>query len=85
MRSADGRMARKEIIMEHKEIMAKIVAKVGREKAIELVTQAYNTEMLTTLLNRLEENKPNMISKFNRRDQLADALRRVLEVCDLAG
>ena len=77
--------AAKENIMEHKAIMAQIVAKIGREKAIELVTQAYNTEMLTTLLNRLEENKPNMISKFNRRDQLGDALQRVLDVCNLAG
>lgn len=71
--------------MDHKATMAKIVEKIGRDKAIELVTQAYNTEMLTTLLNRLEENKPNMISKFNRRDQLGDALQRVLDVCDLAG
>ena len=71
--------------MDKKELMAKIVAKVGKEKAIDLVMQAYNTEMLTTLLNRLEENKPNMISKFNRRDQLTDAMQRVLEVCELAG
>ncbi|MDI1337583.1 MAG: hypothetical protein PSU94_15480 [Lacunisphaera sp.] len=70
--------------MDKQELMAKIVAKVGREKAIDMVMQAYNTEMLTTLLHRLEENKPNMISKFNRRDQLTDALTRVLEVCELA-
>jgi len=69
--------------MEKKAAMKKIVEKVGREKAIELVTQAYNTEMLTTLLNRLEENKPKMIGQFNRRDQLNDAIERVLEVCDL--
>ena len=71
--------------MEKSELMKKIVAKVGREKAIEMVMQAYNTEMLTTLLNRLDESKPNMITKFNRRDQLMDALSRVSEVCDLAG
>ena len=70
--------------MEKTELMAKIVAKVGKDKAVDLVMQAYNTEMLTTLLNRLEENKPNMISKFNRRDQLTDAMQRVLEVCELA-
>lgn len=69
--------------MDKKELMKKIVGLVGREKAIDLVMQAYNTEMLTTLLNRLEEAKPNMISKFNRRDQLQDALTRVAEVCDL--
>ena len=70
--------------MDHKEIMKKIIEKVGRDKAIDLVTQAYNTEMLTTLLNRLEAGKPRMIDKLNRRDQLGDALERVLEVCDLA-
>jgi hypothetical protein len=69
--------------MDKKAAMKKIVEKVGREKAIELVTQAYNTEMLTTLLSRLEENKPKMIGQYNRRDQLQDALDRVLEVCDL--
>jgi hypothetical protein len=70
--------------MEKKALMQKIIGMVGREKAVEMVMQAYNTEMLTTLLNRLEENKPNMITKFNRRDQLLDALNRVLEVCTLA-
>ena len=69
--------------MDKKAAMKKIIEKAGREKAIELVTQAYNTEMLTTLLNRLEENKPKMIGQFNRRDQLQDAIERVLEVCDL--
>jgi hypothetical protein len=69
--------------MDKKAAMKKIVEKVGREKAIELVTQAYNTEMLTTLLSRLEENKPKMIGQYNRRDQLQDAIDRVLEVCDL--
>ena len=63
--------------------MKKIIEKVGRDKAIDLVAQAYNTEMLTTLLNRLEEGKPKMIGQFKRRDQLQDALDRVLEVCDL--
>ena len=70
--------------MEKKAIMKKIIEKVGREKAVELVTQAYNTEILTTLLSRLEPNKPKMIDKFNRRDQLEDALERVWQVCDLA-
>ena len=70
--------------MEHNEKMKKIIAHVGREKAIDLVISAYNTEMLTTLLNRLETGKPNMIDKLNRRDQLGDALDRVLEVCELS-
>lgn len=69
--------------MEKKAAMKKIIEKVGREKAIELVMQAYNTEMLTTIMNRLEENKPKMIGQYNRRDQLEDAIVRVLEVCDL--
>lgn len=69
--------------MEHKESMKRIILAVGRDKAIDLVMQAYNTEMLTTLLNRLEAGKPKMIDKLNRRDQLGDALERVLEVCDL--
>jgi len=69
--------------MEKKAQMQKIIGMVGREKAIDLVMQAYNTEMLTTLLHRLEEGKPNLITKFNRRDQLQDALNRVVEVCEL--
>ena len=73
-----------EHLEQHQELMKKIVANVGREKAIELVMQAYNTEMLTTHLNRLEADKPKMIDKLSRRDQLRDALSRVAEVCDLA-
>jgi hypothetical protein len=63
--------------------MKKIIEKVGRDRAVELVAQAYNTEMLTTLLNRLEEKKPKMIDQYNRRDQLADAIGRVVQICDL--
>jgi hypothetical protein len=69
--------------MEKKALMKKIVNLVGRDKAIDLVMQAYNTELLTTLLNRLEAGKAKMIDKLNRRDQLQDALERVSEVCDL--
>ena len=69
--------------MEKKAMMKKITEKVGRDKAIDLVMQAYNTELLTTLLNRLEDNKPNMIGGYKRRNQLDDALERVAEVCDL--
>jgi hypothetical protein len=69
--------------MEKKALMKKIISLVGREKAIDLVMHAYNTEMLTTLLNRLEADKPKMIDKLSRRDQLQDALERVSEVCDL--
>jgi hypothetical protein len=57
---------------------------VGREKAIDMVMQSYNTELLTTLLNRLEENKPKMIGGYKRRDHLEAAMARVAEVCELA-
>jgi CO dehydrogenase/acetyl-CoA synthase gamma subunit (corrinoid Fe-S protein) len=62
--------------------MKKIIAAVGRDRAIELVMAAYNTEMLTTLLNRLEEKKP--MTGNVRRNQLEDAITRVLEVCALS-
>jgi glucuronate isomerase len=62
--------------------MKKIIAAVGRDKAIDIVMTAYNTEMLTTLLNRLEEKKP--MTGNIRRNQLEDAIARVLEVCDLS-
>jgi hypothetical protein len=62
--------------------MKKIISLVGRDKAIELVMAAYNTEMLTTLLNRLEEKKP--MTGNVRRNQLEDAITRVLEVCALS-
>ena len=76
-------MSKKEF--DKKEAMLEIVAKVGKEKAIDLVMQSYNTELLTTLLSRLEDGKSSgMIGGYKRRDQLEDALRRVREVCELA-
>ena len=45
--------------------------------------QAYNTELLTGLLSRLEEGKAHMIGGYKRRDHLADALERAVAVCDL--
>ncbi len=64
------------------DLMKDIIAKVGKEKAIDLVMQSYNTELLTTRLRRLEEGTPG-IGAYTRRDHLLDALRRVVEVCDL--
>ena len=64
------------------DLMKDIVAKVGRERAIDLVMQSYNTELLATRLRRLEEGLPG-IGAYKRRDHLADALVRVVEVCDL--
>ena len=69
--------------MDKKTLMKKITEKIGRDKAIDLVKQAYNTELLTNLLNRLEEGKSRMIGGYKRRDHLQDALDRVAEVCDL--
>lgn len=68
--------------MEKSEAMKLIVAKVGREKAIDLVMQAYNTELLNTGLSRMDSSKAG-IGGYKRRDHLADALERVIEVCNL--
>jgi hypothetical protein len=70
--------------MDKKTLMKKIAEKVGRDKAIDLVMQSYNTELLTSLMSRLE-SKDRMIGGYKRRDHLADALERVLDVCDLTG
>ena len=69
--------------MDNKEMMKKIAEKVGREKAIDLVMQAYNTELLTTWLSRMEVDKPQMMAKGQLHDHLRDAMERVLQVCDL--
>ena len=69
--------------MDKKSTMRKIAEKVGRDKAIDLVSQAYNTELISTMLSRLEQNKPRIAAANRRRDQLADALDRVMQVCDL--
>ena len=68
--------------MEKNQIMKAITAKVGQAQAIDIVMQAYNTELLTTWLSHLEPNKPG-ISTQRRHDHLSDALERVKEVCDL--
>ena len=65
-----------------KDVMREIIAKVGKERAIDLVIQSYNTELLATRLKRLEEGLPG-IGAFKRRDHLEDAMARVLEVCEL--
>lgn len=70
--------------MDKQAVMRDIIARVGRDKAIDLVMAAYNTELTTTLLNRLEEGKSKMIGAYKRKDHLEAALARVLEVCELA-
>ena len=67
--------------MDNKAMMKAIVDKVGQEKAAEIVMQAYNTELLTTWIARIQANKP--IGGPQRRDHLTDALERVMEVCGL--
>lgn len=65
-----------------KALMKKITEKVGRDKAIELVTNAYNTELMTTWLSRLDQGG-NKLGGPKRHDHLGDALERVAEICDL--
>ena len=69
--------------MDNKQMMQAISGKVGKEKAVEIVMQAYNTELLTTWIARVQAAKP--IGGPQRRDHLNDALVRVTEVCDLLG
>lgn len=68
--------------MDKKLLMKSIADKVGREKAVELVMQAYNTELLTTWIARIEAKSP--LGGPQRTDHLGDALERVNEVCKLA-
>jgi hypothetical protein len=68
--------------MEKKQLMKAISDKIGREKAVEMVLQAYNTELLTTWIARIEANKP--LGGPQRRDHLTNAMERVWEVCQLA-
>jgi len=65
-----------------KKLMKRITDKVGRDQAIEMVLQAYNTELITTWLSRLQQDKP--LGGPTRHDHLADALERVATVCDMA-
>ncbi len=67
--------------MDKNQLMSAIVGKVGREKATELVLAAYNTELITTRIARIEPNKP--LGGPQRRDHLTAALERVWEVCEL--
>jgi hypothetical protein len=68
--------------MDKKQLMKAISDKIGRDKAIDAVMQAYNTELLTTSIGRVEGAKP--IGGPQRRDHLMDAMQRVWEVVQLA-
>jgi hypothetical protein len=67
--------------MEKNELMKNIVTTVGREKAVEMVMSAYNTELVTTWLSRLQPGKP--LGGPARHDHLQDALERVTQVINL--
>lgn len=68
--------------MTKKDLMQNITRKVGAEQAISLVMAAYNTELITNKLSRLE-NKPGPDKLGSKKDHLELALRRVLDVVEL--
>lgn len=70
--------------MEKKNSMKRISEKVGREKAIRLVMDAYNTELIASWLRHLEASQGGKVARSERRDHLGSAIARVIEVCDLA-
>lgn len=69
--------------MTDKEMMAQIVAEVGPAEARQLVTSAYNSEIVANRLGRLEGNKTAMATAKSRTPLLRLALQRVLEVVKL--
>ena len=70
--------------MDKKLSMKKISEKVGRDKAIELVAAAYNTELVAGWLRHIEASQGGKVARAERRDHLANALARVSEVCELS-
>ena len=66
-------------------MMKSIIDVMGQDIAIQTVMHAYNTELITTLLSRLEVDKAKMVGAAKRKDHLRAALERVLETCELAG
>jgi hypothetical protein len=70
--------------MEKKHRMKKIVEKVGHDKAVELVMNAYNTELVASWLRHIEARQAGGVARVERRDHLGNALERVSEVCALA-
>jgi hypothetical protein len=66
--------------MTDKELMAEIVAKVGPAEARQLVTSAYNSEIVANRLGRLENNPSAMSTAKDHSSLLTLALKRVNEV-----
>jgi hypothetical protein len=56
---------------------------VGHDKALELVMQAYNTELIASWLRHIEASQNGKVARAERRDHLGNALERVIEVCGL--
>ncbi len=71
--------------MDKKTQMKAIAEKVGRDRAIELVTSAYNTELVTNWLAHIEAAQKGKVGGPKRRDHLGDAIARVSSVCELLG
>lgn len=69
--------------MTDKEIMAEIVAKVGPAEARQLVISAYNSEIVSNRLGRLEDNPSAMATAKDRSSLLTLSLKRVHEVVSL--
>jgi hypothetical protein len=69
--------------MDKKLSMRKISERVGRDKAIEMVMSAYNTELIASWLRHIEASQGGKMTRPERRDHLSSALERVTEVCGL--
>ena len=65
------------------EMMAEIVAKVGDAKAREMVMNAYNTEIISNRLGRLEQQQGASHLTKTKNNFLHLALERVHEVVTL--
>ena len=70
--------------MEKRQAMKRIVERLGRDRAIELVMNAYNTELIASWLRHIESSQAGKVARAERRDHLGNALDRVSEVCGLA-
>lgn len=69
---------------EKQALMALIVAKLGQEKALEVVMAAYNTELLSNRLGRMEV-PTGLPGTRASKDLLLLALQRTVEVLEIMG
>lgn len=68
--------------MTKKDLMQQIVKAVGPLEAVRLVTDAYNSEILSNRMSRME-TEPVGIRRTEKKDLLLQALERVVEVLGL--